>query len=143
MALQPHPRSAIPRSRVRGSPLLPLAGHQFLGPDDNPFAIEGRGTPRDTTEGLDQDTLSRSDHSDPFHKHPRRLPGGGRLPGLLRKVIGSNEGTGAQRIDRSRAPPLEPWQWIRGGPHPRGASHQTGLRQKTLNLARVQEPYVF
>ena len=61
---------------------------------------------------------------------------------LLRKVIGSNEGTGAQRIDRSRAPPLEPWQWIRGGPHP-GASHQRGLRQKTLNLARVQEPYVF
>ena len=67
MALQPHPRSAIPRSRVRGSPLLPLAGHQFLGPDDYPFAIEGRGTPRDTTEGLDQDTLSRSDHSDPYH----------------------------------------------------------------------------
>ena len=67
MALQPHPRSAIPQSRARGSPLPPLAGHQPLGPDDDPFANEGRGTPHDTTEGLDQDTLSRSDHSDPYH----------------------------------------------------------------------------
>ena len=58
------------QSRARGSP-LPLAGHQLLGPDDNPFANEGRGTPRDTTEGLDQDTLFWSDHSDPYHI-PRR-----------------------------------------------------------------------
>ena len=42
------------QSRARGSPLPPLAGHQPLGPDDDPFAKEGRGTPRDTTEGLDQ-----------------------------------------------------------------------------------------
>ena len=53
------------QSSARGS-LPPLAGHQPLGPDDDPFANEGRGTPRDTTEGLDQDTC-RSDHSDPYH----------------------------------------------------------------------------
>ena len=63
--MQPHPRSATPQGRVRGPP-LPLAGHQLLGPDDYPFAIEGRGTLRDTTEGLDQHTC-RSDHSDPYH----------------------------------------------------------------------------
>ena len=54
------------QSRARGS-LPPLAGHQPLGPDDDPFANEGRGTPHDTTEGLDQDTLFWSDHSDPYH----------------------------------------------------------------------------
>ena len=54
------------QSRARGS-LPPLAGHQPLGPDDDPFANEGRGTPRDTTEGLDQDTLFWSEHSDPYH----------------------------------------------------------------------------
>ena len=36
------------QSRARGS-LPPLAGHQPLGPDDDPFAMEGRGTPHDTT----------------------------------------------------------------------------------------------
>ena len=50
---------------TRGSPLT-LAGHQPLGPDADPSTNEGRGTPRDTTEGLDQDTCW-SDHSDPFH----------------------------------------------------------------------------
>ena len=54
------------QSRARGS-LPPLAGHQPLGPDDDPFANKGRRTPRDTTEGLDQDTLFWSDHSDPYH----------------------------------------------------------------------------
>ena len=54
------------QSRARGS-LPPLAGHQPLGPDDDPFANEGRGTPHDTTEGLDQVTPTRSDHSDPYH----------------------------------------------------------------------------
>ena len=54
------------QSRARGS-LPPLAGHQPLGPDDDPSANEGRGTPRDTTEGLDQNTLFWSDHSDPYH----------------------------------------------------------------------------
>ena len=58
------------QSRARGS-LPPLAGHQPLGPDDDPFANEGRGTPRDTTEGLDQDTLFWSDHSDPYHTFER------------------------------------------------------------------------
>ena len=38
-----------------------------MGPDDDPFANEGRGTPHDTTEGLDQDTPCWSDHSDPYH----------------------------------------------------------------------------
>ena len=61
------PPATKPQGRVRG-PLLPLAGHQLLGPDDYPFANEGRGTPRDTTEGLDQDTLFWSDHSDPYHR---------------------------------------------------------------------------
>ena len=71
MALQPHPRSPIPQSRTRGSPLT-LAGHQPLGPDADPSANEGRGTPRDTTEGLDQDTCW-SDHSNPYHTTLGRL----------------------------------------------------------------------
>ena len=60
---------------------------------------------------------------------------------LLRKVIGSNEGTGAQRIDRSRAPSARSLAVDSRWPPPCGASHQRGLRQKTPNLARVQEPY--
>ena len=66
MALQPHPRSAIPQSRARGSPLT-LAGHQPLGPDDDPSTNEGRGTPHEPTEGLDQDSSCWSDHS--LHHH--------------------------------------------------------------------------
>ena len=65
MAFQPHPRSTIPQSRAHGSPLT-LAGHRPSGSDANPFANEGRGTPRDTTEGLDLDQ-ARSDHSNPYH----------------------------------------------------------------------------
>ena len=65
MALQPHPRSTVQQSRARGSP-LELAGHQPLGPDDDPSTNEGRGTPHDTPEGLDH-TSCRSDHSNPFH----------------------------------------------------------------------------
>ena len=38
------------------------AGEAMQTEDDD----EGRGTPRDTTEGLDQHTC-RSDHSDPYH----------------------------------------------------------------------------
>ena len=49
MALQPHPRSPVQQSRARGSPLT-LAGHQPLGPDADPSANEGRGTPHETTE---------------------------------------------------------------------------------------------
>ena len=56
------------QSRARGSLPLPLAGHQLLGPDANPFAMEGRETSRDDTEDLDQ-RICRSDHSDPFHTH--------------------------------------------------------------------------
>ena len=66
MALQPHPRSPVQQSRARGSPLT-LAGHQPLGPDDDPSTNEGRGTPHETTEGLDQDTCW-SDHSHHYHK---------------------------------------------------------------------------
>merc|ERR1711965_1241320 len=66
MALQPHQRSAMPQSRARGSPLIP-AGHQPLGSDDDPSTNEGRGTPHETPEGLDQHTSCRSDHSHPFH----------------------------------------------------------------------------
>ena len=66
MALQPHPRSPVQQSRARGSPLT-LAGHQPLGPDDDPSTNEGRGTPHETPEGLDQTTSCRSDHSNPFH----------------------------------------------------------------------------
>ena len=62
----PSPPASKSQSRARGS-LPPLAGHQPLGPDDDTSANEGRGTPRDTTEGLDQDTLFWSDHSDPYH----------------------------------------------------------------------------
>ena len=54
MALQPHPRSTIPQSRAHGSPPPPLAEHRPSGSDADPFENEGRGTPRDTTEGLDQ-----------------------------------------------------------------------------------------
>ena len=68
MALQPHPRSSVQQSRARGSP---PAGHQPLGPADDPSTNEGRGTPHDTPEGLDQDTSCRSDHSHPFHKAPK------------------------------------------------------------------------
>ena len=67
MALQPHPRSTVQQSRAHGSPLTP-AGHQPLGPDDDPSTNEGRGTPHETTEGHDQDTSCWSDHSNPFHK---------------------------------------------------------------------------
>ena len=65
LSAPPSPASKS-QSRARGS--LPLlAGHQPLGPDDDPSTNEGRGTPHDTTEGLDQDSPCRSDHSDPYH----------------------------------------------------------------------------
>ena len=53
------------QDRVRLT-ITTLAGHRTSGPDDDPSANEGRGTPRDTTEGLDQDTCW-SDHPDPYH----------------------------------------------------------------------------
>ena len=45
------------QDRVRLTTCIHFAEHQSLGPDDDPSASEGRGTPRDTTEGLDQDFL--------------------------------------------------------------------------------------
>ena len=63
MALQPHPRSTVQQSRVRGSP---LAGHRASGSDDDPSIEEGRGTPHDTPEGLEPSSC-RSDHSNPVH----------------------------------------------------------------------------
>ena len=52
------------QDRVRLT-ITTIAGHRSTGSDDDPSASEGRGTPRDTTEGLDQD--ARSDHSNPYH----------------------------------------------------------------------------
>ena len=49
------------RDRVRLFIDLLSAGHRSSGSDDDPSIEEGRGTPRDTTEGLDQDS-PRSDH---------------------------------------------------------------------------------
>ena len=55
------------RDRVRLSIDLLSAGHRSSGSDDDPSIEEGRGTPRDTTEGLDQEVSPRSDHS--LHHH--------------------------------------------------------------------------
>ena len=58
------------RDRVRLT--IHFAEHRSSGSDDDPSASEGRGTPHDTTEGLDQDLLLWSDHSDPYHTSPTR-----------------------------------------------------------------------
>ena len=69
-----------------------------------------------------------------------KLKSGGRR--LLRKVISSNECTGAQRIDESGAPSARiPGRGFEVAP-PWGLPSK-GLRQKTPNLAQVQEPYGF
>ena len=60
---------------------------------------------------------------------------------LLRKVISSNECTGALRIDESGAPSARiPGQGFKVAPT-LGPPTSKGLLQKTPNLAQVQEPY--
>jgi len=66
----------------------------------------------------------------------------------LRNMISSNEGTGAQRMDESRAPSAlrsKPWLGVRGGPHP-GAAHQRDCgaedaqsctRARTIRLLKI------
>jgi len=46
---------------------LHLLDTEDSGSDDH-LSSERRGTPRDATEGRDQDHSTRSDHSDPHHK---------------------------------------------------------------------------
>ena len=54
------------QDRVRLTITTIHAGHRSSGSDDNPSANEGRGTPHEPTEGLDQDTCW-SDHSNHYH----------------------------------------------------------------------------
>ena len=54
------------QNRVRLTITTIHAGHRSSGSDDDLSATERRGTPRDATEGLDQDS-PRSDHSHPYH----------------------------------------------------------------------------
>ena len=71
MALQPHPRDQQYRRAVHAAPHSHLLGtwaptFGFGSRCRSLCKREGRGTPRDTTEGLDQDTCW-SDHPDPYH----------------------------------------------------------------------------